>query len=54
MAIAVVVDNPEGSQEIYEKVRAQIGLESAARTAAGASWRSSNPKRTQSDSVRSA
>ena len=30
MAIAVVVDNPEGSQEIYEKVRAQMGLEAPA------------------------
>ena len=30
MAIAVVVDNPDGSQEIYEKVRAQIGLEGPA------------------------
>ena len=30
MAIAVVVDNPEGSQEIYEKVRAQIGLDAPA------------------------
>ena len=27
MAIAVIVDNPDGSQEIYEKVRAQLGLE---------------------------
>ena len=27
MAIAVVVDNPNGSQEIYEKVRAQLGFE---------------------------
>ena len=27
MAIAVVVDNPEGSQEIYEKVRAELGEE---------------------------
>jgi hypothetical protein len=27
VAIAVVVDNPEGSQEIYEKVRAQLALE---------------------------
>jgi hypothetical protein len=27
VAIAVVVDNPEGSQEIYEKVRAQLGLD---------------------------
>jgi hypothetical protein len=30
MAIAVLVDNPEGSQEIYEKVRAQLGLEAPA------------------------
>ena len=30
MAIALVVDNPEGSQEIYEKVRAQLGLEGPA------------------------
>ena len=30
VAIAVVVDNPEGSQEIYEKVRAQMGLEGPA------------------------
>jgi hypothetical protein len=30
MAIAMVVDNPDGSQEIYEKVRAQLGLESPA------------------------
>jgi hypothetical protein len=27
MPIAVMVDNPEGSQEIYEKVRAELGLE---------------------------
>jgi hypothetical protein len=27
VAIAMMVDNPEGSQEIYEKVRGQIGLE---------------------------
>ena len=27
MTVAVVVDNPEGSQEIYEKVRGQLGLE---------------------------
>ena len=26
MAVAVMVDNPEGSQEIYEKVREQLGL----------------------------
>jgi len=30
VAIALVIDNPEGSQEIYEKVRAQLGLEGAA------------------------
>ncbi len=30
MAIAVVVDNPAGSQEMYEKVRAQLGLEQPA------------------------
>ena len=30
MAVAVVVDNPAGSQEIYEKVRAQLGLDGPA------------------------
>jgi hypothetical protein len=30
MAIAVLVDNPDGSQEAYEKVRAQLGLEAPA------------------------
>jgi hypothetical protein len=30
MTVAVVIDNPEGSQEIYEKVRAQLGLEGPA------------------------
>ncbi|MGH2371818.1 MAG: hypothetical protein ACRDI2_26905 [Chloroflexota bacterium] len=30
MPVAVLVDNPEGSQEIYEKVRAQLGLEAPA------------------------
>ena len=30
MAIAVLVDNPEGSQEIYEKLWAQIGREGPA------------------------
>lgn len=30
MAIAVLVDNPEGSQEVYEKVRAQLGLDAPA------------------------
>ncbi len=30
MAIAMMVDNPEGSEEIYEKIRAQVGLEQPA------------------------
>ncbi len=30
MAIAFLVDNPEGSQEMYEKVRAQLGLDAPA------------------------
>ena len=30
MAVAVIVDNPEGSEEIYEKVRAQVGLDAPA------------------------
>ncbi len=30
MAIAMMVDNPEGSQELYERIRAQIGLEKPA------------------------
>ena len=30
MTIAMMVDNPEGSQEIYERVREQIGLEKPA------------------------
>jgi hypothetical protein len=30
MTVAVLVDNPEGSQEIYEKVRAQLGLDGPA------------------------
>ena len=30
MPVAMLVDNPEGSQEIYEKVRAQLGLEGPA------------------------
>ena len=30
MPIAVLTDNPEGSQEIYEKVRAELGLETPA------------------------
>lgn len=29
MAIVVMVDNPEGSQEVYDKVREQLGLEDA-------------------------
>lgn len=27
MAVAMLVDNPEGSQEIYERVRKELGLE---------------------------
>ena len=27
MAIAMVVDNPHGSEELYERIREQIGLE---------------------------
>jgi hypothetical protein len=27
MPVAMLVDNPEGSQEIYDKVREQLGLE---------------------------
>lgn len=27
MAVAMMVDNPEGSQEIYDQVREQVGLE---------------------------
>jgi hypothetical protein len=30
MPIAVIVDNPEGSQEFYEKVRAHIGMDAPA------------------------
>lgn len=30
MAVAMVVDNPEGSQEIYERVRERLGLEKPA------------------------
>jgi hypothetical protein len=30
VAIAMMVDNPEGSQEVYEKIRAQLGLEKPA------------------------
>jgi hypothetical protein len=30
MAVAVIVDNPEGSEEVYEKVRAQVGLDAPA------------------------
>jgi hypothetical protein len=30
MAVAVIVDNPEGSEEIYKKVRAQVGLDAPA------------------------
>ena len=30
MAVAVLVDNPEGSQEMYEQVRAELGLDEPA------------------------
>ena len=30
MPIAMLLDNPDGSQEIYEKIRAQLGLEKPA------------------------
>ncbi|MFN2472192.1 MAG: hypothetical protein ABR583_14635 [Gaiellaceae bacterium] len=30
MAIAMMVDNPHGSEEMYEKVREQMGLEAPA------------------------
>ena len=30
MAIAMMVDNPHGSQEIYDRVREQLGLEKPA------------------------
>ena len=30
VAVAMMVDNPEGSQEVYDKIRAQLGLEKPA------------------------
>jgi hypothetical protein len=30
MAVAMIVDNPNGSQEIYDRVREQLGLETPA------------------------
>ncbi len=30
MAVAMMIDNPQGSQELYEKIRAHIGLEKPA------------------------
>ena len=30
MAVVMMVDNPEGSQEVYEKIRAHLGLEKPA------------------------
>jgi hypothetical protein len=30
MAVAMMVDNPEGSQEIYDSVRERLGLETPA------------------------
>ena len=28
VAVAMMVDNPEGSQEVYEQIRAHLGLDS--------------------------
>lgn len=30
MAVVMMVDNPEGSQEVYDKVRAHLGIEQPA------------------------
>ena len=30
MAVAMMVDNPEGSQELYEQIRARLGLDKPA------------------------
>jgi hypothetical protein len=30
VAVALMVDNPEGSQEVYEQIRAELGLEKPA------------------------
>jgi hypothetical protein len=30
VAVAMMVDNPEGSQELYEQIRARLGLEKPA------------------------
>lgn len=30
MAVAMMVDNPEGSQEVYDRIRAHLGLEKPA------------------------
>jgi hypothetical protein len=30
VAVAMMVDNPQGSQEVYDKIRAHIGLEKPA------------------------
>ena len=30
MAVAMMVDNPAGSQEVYDRIRAQLGLEKPA------------------------
>jgi hypothetical protein len=30
MAVAMMVDNPEGSQELYDRIRSQLGLEKPA------------------------
>ena len=65
MPIAMLVDNPEGSQELYEKIRQQLGLEAPAggilhtslgpaRPAAGVSSRCGSRKRTRNGSSVSA
>lgn len=30
MSVVMLVDNPEGTQEVYDKIRVQLGLESPA------------------------
>jgi hypothetical protein len=42
MAVAMMVDNPEGSQETYEQVREQLGLEKPAGGIFHAAGRSPN------------
>ena len=64
MAIAMLVDNPDGSQEIYESVRAHLGwkhppvgssmLLGRARTEAGGCSKCGSRRRTRGDSETSA